>query len=110
MPKYDDDNKKSLIDGYQITMLRSFLESKNKAQIINVGGIYYLVSKYWPDKLADQYRKELPSDIEVDVSDQDLITQNAPLRYFSSGEYNWEGISKTIDKMDDVLSDLRKNR
>lgn len=105
MSNYDEMNKKSLLNGFQIKLLRGFHSMKNSEQMINIGPIYYLFSEYWSGDLAHELRKQIKKeDPEYTMEDDKLIEKYKPLRFFSTAHIDWNGIKGTLE----ILERTRK--
>jgi hypothetical protein len=103
----DKEEIKALLEGGQIQMLKEFSLSKNKEQINNLGSIYYLFSIYWPKELAEELSSQ-SAEPDRKVEPAQLIEENKPLKYFSSGEFDWNGIKNTINILDNVRNRVNK--
>jgi hypothetical protein len=103
--KYDRTNMKSLLQGGQIELLEMFCTSRNEDQITNLGLIYHFFSKYWPNELAQELRKNRRN-INPKMTDSEVIDINEPLQFYSTKNYDWQNISKTISTLEAVRQKL----
>lgn len=95
--QYDQHNKETLLDGYQLTLLKKLIQAEN-SEVGAIDTIYYLFGKYWPSQLASIIREKNNSSL----SDRELIQSAHPGQFLKLNNTNWKELNNTVNILEET--------